>query len=100
MDAGECVPSLMLQIELGDSKALRELQSPVCFFLGTLLYEPGWRITTEIQDKAGYLWVPADCELSSSYEASQSDAGVIHKPPLRKQKRKEFWTESSEVKGL
>ena len=25
------------------------------FFLGTLLYEPGWRIRTEIQDKAGYL---------------------------------------------
>ena len=88
----------MLQIDLGDSKALRKLQSPLCF-LGTLLYEPGWRIRTEIQDKAGYLWVPADCELSSSHEASQSGAEVIHKLPLRKQKRKEFWTESSEVKG-
>ena len=80
-------------------KGLERITITRMFFLGTLLYEPGWRIRTEIQDKAGYLWVPADCELSSSYEASQSDAGVIHKPPLRKQKRKEFWTESSEVKG-
>ena len=88
----------MLQIDLGDSKALRELQSPL-YFVGTLLYESGWRKRTETQDKAGHLWVPADCELSSSHQASQSGAEVIHKPPLRKQKRKEFWTESSEVKG-
>ena len=33
-----CVPSLMLQIDLGDSKALRELQSPL-YFVGTLLYD-------------------------------------------------------------
>ena len=71
-----CVPSLMLQIDLGDSKALRELQSPLCF-LETLLYESGWRKRTEIQDKAGYLWVPADCELSSSLQASRSGAYVI-----------------------
>ena len=31
LDAGECVPSLMLQIDLGDSKTLRELQSLLCF---------------------------------------------------------------------
>ena len=81
--------SLMLQIDLGDSKALRELQSPLCF-LGTLLYESGWRKRTETQDKTGHLWVPADCELSSSHKASQSGADIIHKPPLRKQKKKEF----------
>ena len=81
--------SLMLQIDLGDSKALRELQSPL-YFVGTLLYESGWRKRTETQDKAGQLWVPADCELSSSHQASQSGAEEIHKPPLRKQKRKEF----------
>ena len=79
----------MLQIDLGDSKALRKLQSPLCF-LGTLLYESGWRKRTETQDKAGQLWVPADCELSFSHQASQSGAEEIHKPPLRKQKRKEF----------
>ena len=65
------------------------LQSPLCS-VGTLLYESGWRKRTETQDKAGHLWVPADCELSSSHQASQSGADVIHKPPLRKQKRKEF----------
>ena len=79
----------MLQIDLRDSKALRELHSPL-YFVGTLLYEPGWRKRTETQDKAGHLWVPADCELSSSHQASQSGAEEIHKPPLRKQKRKEF----------
>ena len=79
-----CVPSLMLQIDLGDSKALRELQSPL-YFVGTLLYESGWRKRTETQDKAGHLWVPADCELSSSHQASQSGADVIHKPPLKKE---------------
>ena len=88
----------MLKIDLGDSKALRGLQSHLCFFR-TLLYESGWRKRIETQDKAVHLWVPADCELSSSHQASQSGAEVIHKPPLRKQKRKEFWTESSEVKG-
>ena len=31
LDAGECVSSLMLQIDLGDSKALKELQSPLFF---------------------------------------------------------------------
>ena len=80
----------MLQIDFGDSKALRELQSPL-YFVGTLLYESGWSKRTETQDKAGHLWVPTDCELSSSHQASQSGADVIHKPPLRKQKRKEFW---------
>ena len=79
----------MLQIHLGDSKALRELQSPL-YFVGTLLYESGWRKRTETQDKAGHLWVPADCELSSSHQASESGADVIHKPNLRKPKRKEF----------
>ena len=87
MDAGEHVLSLMPQIDPGDSKALRELPLPLCF-LGTLLYESGWRTRTETQDKAGHLWVPADCELSSSLQASQSGAYVIHKPPLKKQKRK------------
>ena len=79
----------MLQIDLGDSKALRELQSPL-YFVGTLFYESGWRKRTETQDKAGHLWVSADCELSSSHQASQSGADVIHKPSLKKQKRKEF----------
>ena len=79
----------MLQIDLGDSKALRELQSPF-YFVGTLLYESGWRKRTEPQDKAGHLWVPADCELSSIHQASESSADVIHKSPLRKQKGKEF----------
>ena len=74
--------SLMLQIDLGDSKALRELQSPLCFS-ETLLYESGWRKRTETQAKAGHLWVPADCELSFSHQASQSGADVIHKPPLK-----------------
>ena len=88
----------MLQIDLGDSKVLRELPSPLCF-LGTLLYESGWRKRTETQDKAGHLWVPADCELSSSHQASESGADVIHKSSLKKQKRKEFREDSSVVKG-
>ena len=79
----------MLKIEFGVSKALRGLQSHFCVFR-TLFYESGWRKRTETQDKAGHLWVPADCELRSSHKASQSGADVIHKPPLRKQKRKEF----------
>ena len=74
----------MLQIDLGDSKALRELQSPL-YFVGTLLYESGWRKRTETQDKAGHLWVPADCELSFIHQASESGADVIHKPPLKKE---------------
>ena len=68
---------------------MRELPPPLCF-LGTLLYESGWRKRTETQEKAGHLWVPADCELSSSHQASEPGADVIHKPPLRKQKRKGF----------
>ena len=79
----------MLQIDLGDSKALKELQSPL-YFVGTLVYESGWRKRTQTQDKAGHLWVPDDCELSSIHQASQSGADVIHKPLLRKQNRKEF----------
>ena len=79
----------MLQIDLRDSKALRELHSPL-YFVGTLPYESGWRKRTETQDKAGHLWVPADCELSSIHQASKSGADVIHKTPLKKQKRKEF----------
>ena len=62
--------------------ALRELQSPL-YFIETLLYESGWRKRTETQDKAGHLWVPVDCELSFSHQASQSGADVIHKPPLK-----------------
>ena len=79
----------MRQKDLRDSKALRELQSPL-FILGTLLYESGWRKRTETQNKAGNLWVPANCELSSSHQASQSGANVIQKQPVTKQKRKEF----------
>ena len=79
----------MRQKDLRDSKALRELQSPL-YFVGTLFYESGWRKRTETQDKAGHLWVPADCELSSIHQASESSADVIHKSPLRKQKGKEF----------
>ena len=77
----------MLKIDLDASKALRGLRSHLCFFR-TLLYESSWRKRTETQDKAGHLWVPADCELSSSHLASESGADVIHKPPLKKQKRK------------
>ena len=40
---------------------------------------------TETQDKAGHLWVPADCELSFIHQASESGADVIHKPPLKKE---------------
>ena len=60
------------------------------FHFSLLLYESGWRKRTETQDKAGHLWVPADCDLSSSHQASESGAVVIHKPPLKKQKRKEI----------
>ena len=74
----------MLQIVLGDSNALRELQSSL-YFIGTLFYESGWRKRIETQEKAGYLWVPADCEFSSSHQASQSGADVIHKAPLKKE---------------
>ena len=74
----------MLQIDLGDSKALRELQSPL-YFVGTLLFESGWRKGIETQDKAGHLWVAADSELTPSHQASQSGAAVIHKPPLKKE---------------
>ena len=74
----------MLQIVLGDSNTLRELQSPV-YFVGTLLYESVWRKRTETQDKAGHVWVPDDCELSSNHQASQSGADVIHMPPLMKE---------------
>ena len=79
----------MHKIDLGASKAFRGLQSHLCFF-STLLYESAWRKRKETQDKAGHLWVPADFELTSSHQASQSGADIIHKPPLRKQKRKEI----------
>ena len=74
----------MLKIGLGVSKALRGLESHLGF-LGTLLYKSGWRKRTETQDKAGHLWVSADCELSSSQQASESHSGVIHKPSLKKE---------------
>ena len=74
----------MLKIDLDASKALRWLQSHLCFFR-TLLYESSWRKRTETQDKAGHLWVPADCELSSIHQASESGADVIHKLPLKKE---------------
>ena len=74
----------MLKIDLGASKVLRGLQSHLYFFR-TLLYESGWRKRTETQDKAGHLWVPADCELSFIHQASESGADVIHKPPLKKE---------------
>ena len=69
--------------------ALRELQSPL-YFIGTLLYESGWRKKTETQDKAVHLWVTADCELSFSHQPLQSGADVIHKPHLKTKQRKEF----------
>ena len=74
----------MLKIDLGDSKALRGLQSHLCFF-GTSLDKSGWSKRTETQDKAGHLWVPADCKLSSIHQASQSGVDVNHKPPLKKE---------------
>ena len=70
-------------------KAL-ERMTITLIFVGTLLYESGWRKRTETQNKAGNLWVPANCELSSSHQASQSGANVIQKQPVTKQKRKEF----------
>ena len=70
--------------DLGISKALSRLQSRLCFS-GTLLYESGWRKRTETHDKAGHLWVPADCELSFSHQASESGADAIHRPPLKKE---------------
>ena len=70
--------------DLGASKVLSRLQSHVCFS-GTLLYESFWRQRTEIQDKDGHLWVPADCELSSSLKALESRADIIYKPPLKKE---------------
>ena len=74
----------MLKIDLGASKALRGLQSHL-FFFRTLLYETGWRKRTETQDKVGHLWVPDNCEFVSSHQASESDADVINKPPLKKE---------------
>ena len=74
----------MLKIDHVDSKVFRGLQSHLCFFR-TLLYESSWRKRTETQNKAGHLWVPADCELSSIHQASKSGADVIHKPPLKKE---------------
>ena len=70
--------------DLGASKALGRLESHLCFS-ETLLYESGWRKWTETQDKARNLWVPADCKLSFSHQASESGADVIHKPPLREE---------------
>ena len=67
--------------DLGISKALSRLQSRLCFS-GTLLYEYHWRNRTETQNKAGHLWVPADCELSSSHQTGDY---VIHRPPLKKE---------------
>ena len=70
-----CVPSLMHQINLWDSKALRELQSPL-YFLGTLLYESDWRKRTETENKAGHLRVPTDCELSWCYSQATFEEGI------------------------
>ena len=58
--------------DLGISKALSRLQSHLSFS-GTLFYESGWRKKIETQDKAGHLWVPADCELSFSHQPSESE---------------------------
>ena len=74
----------MLKVDLGASKAFGRLQSHLCFFR-TLFYESGWRKGIETQDKAGHLWVPADSGLTSSHQASQLGAAVIHKPPLKKE---------------
>ena len=65
-------------------KGLERVTITLVFFR-TLLYESGWRKRTETQDKAGHLWVPADCELSSIHQASESGADVINKPPLKKE---------------
>ena len=74
----------MLKIDYGDSKALKGLQSHLCFFR-TLFYESGWRKGIETQHKAGHHWVPADSGLTSSNQASQLGGAVIHKPPLKKE---------------
>ena len=52
-----------------------------------LVGQKGQKLRTRL-DISGSLMI--DCELSSSQQASQSGADVIHKPSLRKQKRKEF----------
>ena len=74
----------MLKIDHVDSKVFRGLQSHLCFF-GTSLDKSGWSKRTETQDKAGHLWVPGDCELSSIHQALESGADVIHKVPLKKE---------------
>ena len=48
--------------DLGASKDFSWLESHVCFS-GIFLDESVWSKRTETQDKAGYFWVPADCEL-------------------------------------
>ena len=50
-------------------KGLERVTITLMFFGGTLLDESGWSKRTETQDKAGHLWVPADCELSSIHQA-------------------------------
>ena len=70
--------------DLGASKALVRLQSHLCFY-DSLLYESGLIQRTETQDKAGYLWGSADCELSFRHQASESGADIIQKQPLKKE---------------
>ena len=83
----------MLQIDLGDSKTLRELQSPL-YFVGTLLYESGWRKRTRLdisESQMTVIRVPAT--------KLHNQVLMLFTSHLRKQKRREFWAESSVVKA-
>ena len=88
----------MLQIVLGDTNALRELQSP-SYIVGTLLYESGWRKRTETQEKADIS--------GSQLTVSSVPATSFHSQVLmlftshlwRRNRGKSFCSESSVVKG-
>jgi hypothetical protein len=73
----------MLKKDLGTFKALRGGEI-VMFFQDFALWT--WlEIKDRQQNKAGYLWVPDGCNLSSSYQASESGADVSYKSPLEKE---------------
>ena len=73
----------MLKKDLGTFKALRWGEI-VMFFQDFALWT--WlEIKNRQQDKAGYLWVPDGCNLSSSHKASESGADVSYKSPLEKE---------------
>ena len=88
-----CVPSLVLKKDLRALKVLREDATShvlwgLCFFFfggGTLFYGSSWRQMTDTLVKARHPWIPADCELSPSHQASGSGAGSGLRSPLEKE---------------